>query len=474
MDDHVRRCRGCDGILSRYNQDVLCLACARAAPPTEIPPGLWQLAPIRSALRTENISAVLIGCRQALGLSQMELAHLLSDETLNFSQPKISRFEVGAPMHDINDRRRLSDVLGIPAELLGLASRTSLASASLALQPAIKVAGGGPGQDMERRTLLTGAAALVGWTLTGPLAKATYGRIGTAHVNQAEDALTQLWALDDRYGGDGIHELAAGLFHRVQDILKHGTYDQTTGRQLQVLAGRLAEHAGWLSFDAGRQDYARYFLIEALTAARLTADEELEVLVLGSLSVQAAGVGRFHEAIACASHAQDSKIARRTPAVYAMAASREARAHALSHDQAAASKALLRADRAFDRAASRPEWVAYLDEAELTAKSAFCWAALGHADKATKGFGEALAGQRDGYHRNRALYSGYLARAHFANQEVEQAATVGLTTLDHAEKVTSARVLDQIAVLRRQLETHRSMPVAHDYIEQFDTRFASR
>src|SRR5438067_2912107 len=134
---------------------------------------------------------------------------------------------------------------------------------------------------MRRRTVFTGAAALIGWTAGGPFGDVEGRKIGIAHVAQAEDALAQLWALDDRYGGDGIYELAAGLWQRVQRMLQHGTYDGPIGLRLRRLAGRLAEHAGWLSFDAGRQDHARYFLTEALTAARMADDAELEVLVLG-------------------------------------------------------------------------------------------------------------------------------------------------------------------------------------------------
>jgi hypothetical protein len=154
-----------------------------------------------------------------------------------------------------------------------------------------------------------------------------------------------------------------------------------------------------------------------------------------------------------------------------MAAFREARAHALAEDATAAQKAMVRAEKAFGRASNRPEWVAYLDEAELAAKFGFCWAALGHADRAVGLFVRALDGQRPEYRRNQALYSAYLAQAHLANNDVDQAATVGLTALDRTEAVTSARALEQVTRLRQGLAAHGAVSSAREYVEQFDARF---
>src|SRR5207248_951189 len=216
MDASRRWCRRCGSALSRYNREVLCAACSRA--PTVVPASLWELAPIRQALGADDVGGVLVAARTALGLSQAGLAGLLSDESVAFSQAKLSRIEAGLAVKDIDDLRRISDVLGIPAELLGLASGRSFARASLALRPRVKVA-----------------------------------------------------------------------------------------------AGRLAEQAGWLSFDAGRQDQARYYLTEAWTAARTADDADLELLALGSLSLQASRLGRLREAVAFAQRVQESPAARRTP-----------------------------------------------------------------------------------------------------------------------------------------------------------------
>ena len=153
------------------------------------------------------------------------------------------------------------------------------------------------------------------------------------------------------------------------------------------------------------------------------------------------------------------------------AAFREARAHAVRGERRAACTAMFRAEQAFDRSREQPDWVAYLDEAELAAKIAFCRAALGEPAWAVTSFEHALAGQRVAYQRNQALYSAYLARAHLANREVEQAANVGLGALDLAERVTSSRTRRQVGALRRQLGHYPTVPGAREYAEQYDMRF---
>src|SRR6266516_3396733 len=162
MAGHPRTCERCGAVLSRYNRDSRCAACTRAAVCAPVPLSLWELPPVREALLADDVGAVLVAARKALGLSQADLAHLLTDDVLAFSQAKVSRIEAGTPVRDIQDRRRISDVLGIPAELLGLASPRSFTRASLVLRPSASVAVEEEAR-MRRRTVMTGAAALVGW-----------------------------------------------------------------------------------------------------------------------------------------------------------------------------------------------------------------------------------------------------------------------------------------------------------------------
>src|SRR6266404_7916851 len=136
---------------------------------------------------------------------------------------------------------------------------------------------------VERREFLAtgtavGAAAL-GLTPGEPAASplAAGAPVGAAQVRELRCALANLYALDDAYGGADVRPLAVRLLRRIRRVINTGSYPDTTGRQLQLAAGQTAEHCGWLCFDAGRQDDARRYWGEALTAATILHDEPLEI-----------------------------------------------------------------------------------------------------------------------------------------------------------------------------------------------------
>ncbi|MDQ6742607.1 MAG: XRE family transcriptional regulator, partial [Candidatus Dormibacteraeota bacterium] len=62
----------------------------------------------------------------------------------------------------------------------------------------------------------------------------------------------------------------------------------------------LAEVAGWLLFDANRQDAAAALNREALRLAQLNGDRALEMLTLQNMSLQAHWRGQSDESLALA------------------------------------------------------------------------------------------------------------------------------------------------------------------------------
>ena len=108
---------------------------------------------------------------------------------------------------------------------------------------------------VHRRTFIVSSVAL---GLCSPtVAVETAQRVGKADVRRIEDAVRELHAADDKYGGDQLCELAIGQFHQVRRMLRDGSYSESVGRQLRSAAGHMAEHAGWLLFDASRHGEAR-------------------------------------------------------------------------------------------------------------------------------------------------------------------------------------------------------------------------
>jgi transcriptional regulator with XRE-family HTH domain len=130
----------------------------------EINASLWTSAPMQTALAHDDVGTVIRLARRAAGLNQTQLGGLCG-----YSVSTISRIERGQPpSQDIHVRRRIADVLNIPADYLGLAQVNGLRSAEPARVDSertgpdrVRVMSTTPGRGdpVRRRDLLSGAAA---------------------------------------------------------------------------------------------------------------------------------------------------------------------------------------------------------------------------------------------------------------------------------------------------------------------------
>ena len=86
-----------------------------------------------------------------------------------------------------------------------------------------------------------------------------------------------------------------------------GAHESSLERDLQAAAGELAEVAGWLLYDADRQDDVRRMNQEALYFSRLAGDRTMELLTLQNASMHASFLGRPHEALQLANSVLESR-----------------------------------------------------------------------------------------------------------------------------------------------------------------------
>ncbi len=333
---------------------------------------------------------------------------------------------------------------------------------------------------MRRRDLLkglSGAAALVGFSLAGddednPLAADDFGRIGEAHAAQLEETPQHLYKLDYRYGGDTLCDQAAAQLQRASRLLNRGTYGDAVGQRLQVAMGELGICAGWLAFDAGRQDQARYCYTEALAAARMADHQELEVHVLANMSMQAVALDRPREGLRLAEAAQRTAQGWATPTLTSLLAVREARAWAKLREGQNAEQSMSLARKSFetrDPQEDNPVWIAFFDHAELNGNEGVCQLDLGKPNRATDLLKEACDGQRDSFVRNRSLYTVRLALSYVARRDISAACELAQTALTLvANEVTSTRTLNELRDLRRRLGAFRNSPAAQGFAARFD------
>jgi transcriptional regulator with XRE-family HTH domain len=123
-----RICAGCRVTrLSRYNPDVLCGSCMRSArtPPQgggadrsgdgQVPGWVWESPLLSAAVTRMDLGAVMVICRIAAGLSQLQFAHILG-----CSQATIWRIETGKrqSLYDIRELLRFADAIGMPRRVL--------------------------------------------------------------------------------------------------------------------------------------------------------------------------------------------------------------------------------------------------------------------------------------------------------------------------------------------------------------------
>jgi transcriptional regulator with XRE-family HTH domain len=435
---------------------------------------------MRQALAEHDLATVSRLYRERTPIRRQ---HMVA-ELVGFSQAHVSRIERGLTETKIDTVLRFVQGLRIPPYLVDPVGAGQYLEASTSSELGTTVP---PDVDQEvgdsqmrRRDLLTGltgAAALVGFSLAGddesdPLAADDFGRVGEAHAAQLEEAPEHLYKLDYRYGGDTLFDQAAAQLQRANRLLNRGTYGDLVGHRLQVAIGELGICAGWLAFDAGRQDQARYCYTEALAAARMANHPELEVHVLANMSMQAVALDRPREGLRLAEAAQRSAKGWATATLSSLLSVRKARALAKLRDVGQVEQSMAAARRSFDRRTddeAKPAWIAFFDEAELAGNEGVCQLDLGRTNRATSLLENARGGQRESFVRNRSLYTVRLAHSYLARRDVTMACRLAQEALALvANEVTSTRTLNELRDFRRQLAGFGTSASARSFAARFD------
>lgn len=331
------------------------------------------------------------------------------------------------------------------------------------------------GSSMDRRAFLAdtaGAAAAMGLpTHVRPLSPlGQTGAVGTTHLLELRAGLRSLFHLDDAFGGGDVRSLAVRHLRRVRRVINTGSYPDTIGRQLQLLSGQIAEHCGWLYYDAEDQPNATRYWGEALTTATMLRDVNLEVLIFSSMSLQACYEGRARDGLDLARAAQERATRLGSPVLQSIMAAREARALSLLNDPEAGRR-LAAAIRLIDRTGGRPapEWTAFHGPAELDYVQGLLYTENGHHSAATGFLRAALAHQEQNYGRNRALYRMTLAKTLVQAGEVDEGAAHAIGSLEHLEEVESGRVLRRLSEVTEELRAVDASPAqtAADELTEF-------
>lgn len=225
-----------------------------------IDPDLLGLPSLRAALAERDISKVYAILKQH-GIPQRQIAIATGQ-----SQSEVSEILAGRRVVGYNVLVRISEGLGIPRGLLGLAYDESV-------EPAPGEEVGEVDEDMKRRALLAVAsAALLGSPVLGEVLELPRpatptplpSRIGASDVAAIKNLTHEMRGVARIYGG--CAEVLSGVAQRALPLMSIPGSDQTKADLGSALA-ELHVVAGWCCVDCAHHDNARAHFATAMSLA---------------------------------------------------------------------------------------------------------------------------------------------------------------------------------------------------------------
>ncbi|MGH3882575.1 MAG: helix-turn-helix domain-containing protein [Pseudonocardiaceae bacterium] len=302
-----------------------------------------------------------------------------------------------------------------------------------------------------------GAAGNVFAVSTAPLALPVTSYADTAYLEAVQQHIWHIVELDNRFGGSDLARLAVRFFGSLHQQLGTGMYEPAIERDLQATAGELAEVAGWLLYDADRQDDVRRMNQEALYFARMAGDRRMELLTLQNASMHAGHLGRPREALHLARSVLESRD-RLSPRVKTLFLVRKARALAQGGDEQAL--------RLFDQVRSHyqdgmqdndPTWAWWVDERELAWHEGMALVDLGRPGEAVDKFQQSVWGKTAHQMRGRYLHLGYLLGAQVQVGAWRDAETTMRQIATMVSDVSSTRTAVLLSAILAELQ-HEQVP----------------
>ncbi|GAA5176641.1 hypothetical protein GCM10023321_85530 [Pseudonocardia eucalypti] len=307
------------------------------------------------------------------------------------------------------------------------------------------------------------------------------GTVTTELVDYLARDAGSLRRLDDGHGGALVQRAASHQLSLTLDLLATSSYSARDGRALATVVAQLAQLAGWLHFDLDDHGQAQRCYLIALRAAGLAGDHTLAAMILSCLAAQQSWRNRPRDAVKLLGIAATALPAGASPRVKAILAMREARAHAMTGDQSAATRAIGQAERELGRANGSeptPVWAYWLNPAVLAGETGRTLVELGQLPQAVDQLDCGIGMLECGASRDRVLYGLSLAKAHATGTastpgDLERACYAAVTVLPQLKSVSSARCRNLLTDLVNELPEPRNRAV-RDLREQAEGVLAGK
>ncbi len=452
-----------------HNGD-LCDLCARQQTVAKLlPEGFFTDDRMRKALAAYDFAAVFRSVRRATGFSQERLG-----EFIELSQSRVSLVELSKHrLRDIAIVARVASQFGIPPELLGFTPGAATVGVTgksdvrevdlmrrrefVGIVTGITMGLDGAPLDLDRLVALLPANAVT------ELPR----RIGAADVAAIEQVTAAFRRWDFSRGGGLYRDAAVAQFRSVR-ALRDVACEPPVRAQLLVATADLGAVAGWMSYDSGLHDEARWLWVAALEVARQAEHPvavDLTMCVLLDMIHQALHLHRPEEATRLVQLGYGVVAGGAHPVsacTSSYLATSQAWCDAARGDVAACDRSL---GRSVEGLAAEPifsvPWDAHVGPAQLAARQGHAYYTLAvtdgspqHAARAVPLLQEAVQGFGPGYARSRAVNLPGLAGAHAIARDLDAAVYVGGQAVTEVTALSSRRALERLRSLDTVLQPH--------------------
>jgi hypothetical protein len=271
-------------------------------------------------------------------------------------------------------------------------------------------------------------------------------QVGASLADAVETRVVELRHLDDTIGSAGLLPAVMQDLTELESLVRNGSYSESTGRRLLTATGELSQLAGWVASDAGYLADAQKMYLSGASAAQTARNDPLVAQLFSTLSYQVANHGDPRDALLLARTAVKG-AAGASPLVRALLLERMAWASAKARDPESAFRALDAVDEAYERRSPdvpEPEWVYWLNRAEIDVMAGRVLIELNEPDRAEPLLSTAVAGYPQEHSREVALYLTWLAESYARTGDVDAARQTLGRVRDYASRMPSARTDDRL------------------------------
>jgi hypothetical protein len=313
-------------------------------------------------------------------------------------------------------------------------------------------------------------SAVLSWLVSRPDGLPTEAtgtrRIGMRDVAAVRTAAEMFMRLDFLYGGGHGHKALRHYFrHEVLPLLS-ANYSERVGTALFSAATEIAQLLAWTAYDSGNHNLADRYLLSTLRLTQVTGDRMMGSRILANMSHQANYLGQQSKAARLARAAvEGGGNGRATPRAMALFAAHEARALSTALDLKGAHRAMAEAERHLERAATGqdPDWLAYMDEAELVGEFCHCFRDLGQSAQSVAYAEQAVALTDPKYARTLGFCRMVLAQSQLLDGQLEAAVTTAGLAVTEGNALQSARFQRYITDFQREISPHAANPAVQQF-----------